>query len=611
MRILKVLFCLLLFGAMAAAQESSSSSATPTTDPNTQQPGAAQQNPLQEPPKPSEVEAAKSAEAAKSKPSTFEVKTNGGADQDLAEVRLMTRHTEVNGDQTRSFRVDGENNLGEFNYFFDRRFLVTRRIQVLSMYRGTDDRSIDPEHNSLQKAYMRIYGPQDEYLLGDALVNFSRLSFNQNIKGFNGTWKFSPAWKFSTAEGVFIDRYGSLYKDLPGRPYLSIVSGIRLEHKMFRESTLGFNFSSSSDMVDSLPPAAAGTPPFPANNRVGTIDTRLQFLGVRVEGEYAWSFTNFDTRDDSGCITGCDSRSPQPSLGTQDDWAARLEGSWRHHKLSVRGAYLRFQPNFASINARQIADLQDASVRVGYDLTDWLTADGTLRRSNDNLRNQLPYETRLLGPEARFTIHDLGFYRRAALEFGYRHRDVESSDGSIDRFVRIPFAELTLPYHTTFFSIGYERRQAIDLLAPAQTSNTNRVYLGLRGMYELAGWRVSPNMRFELERQAQRPGLQDPLPDFTLGYDSNRIATAALFIEAPRWFLTELAYRNSYASLTGNAGYNRPSYRAALTYKFRNDENLLFIFSFERNNNFYLTSPNFDERIVGVTLVYKFARPGR
>jgi hypothetical protein len=322
MRILKVLFCLLLFGAMAAAQESSSSSATPTTDPNTQQPGAAQQNPLQEPPKPSEVEAAKSAEAAKSKPSTFEVKTNGGADQDLAEVRLMTRHTEVNGDQTRSFRVDGENNLGEFNYFFDRRFLVTRRIQVLSMYRGTDDRSIDPEHNSLQKAYMRIYGPQDEYLLGDALVNFSRLSFNQNIKGFNGTWKFSPAWKFSTAEGVFIDRYGSLYKDLPGRPYLSIVSGIRLEHKMFRESTLGFNFSSSSDMVDSLPPARRHFLPIIAWARL-------------IRGCNSWAFAlKASTRGHSPTLTRATTPAASPAATAAHPsprWARKTTGrrGWR------------------------------------------------------------------------------------------------------------------------------------------------------------------------------------------------------------------------------------------------------------------------------------------
>jgi len=34
------------------------------------------------------------------------------------------------------------------------------------MFRGTDDTSIDPERNSVQKAYVRIYGPRDEFYPG-------------------------------------------------------------------------------------------------------------------------------------------------------------------------------------------------------------------------------------------------------------------------------------------------------------------------------------------------------------------------------------------------------------------------------------------------------------
>ena len=98
-------------------------------------------------------------------------------------------------------------------------------MQLLSMYRGTDDRSIDPEYNSLQKAYLRIYGPTDEYIFGDALVNFSRLSFNQNVKGVNATWKLNDSWKISSLGGVFTDRYGSLFRELQGRPYLAVVAG--------------------------------------------------------------------------------------------------------------------------------------------------------------------------------------------------------------------------------------------------------------------------------------------------------------------------------------------------------------------------------------------------
>ena len=58
-----------------------------------------------------------------------------------------------------------------------------------------------------------------------------------------------------------------------------------------------------------------------------------------------------------------------------------------------------------------------------------------------------------------------------------------------------------------------------------------------------------------------------------------------MYVEAPRYFIAELQFRDN--SSTSQAGYSRPSYRANLTYKMMNDENKLFIFSFERNNNFY------------------------
>jgi hypothetical protein len=54
--------------------------------------------------------------------SQFETAGNG-QDQALGEIRLMGRYSEVNGDQTRSFRDPGLNNLAEFNYFMDRRFV--------------------------------------------------------------------------------------------------------------------------------------------------------------------------------------------------------------------------------------------------------------------------------------------------------------------------------------------------------------------------------------------------------------------------------------------------------------------------------------------------------
>jgi hypothetical protein len=439
------------------------------------------------------------------------------------------------------------------------------------------------------------------------------------------------------------------------------VSGIRAERKVFNpDSMFGFNFSSSREQTGSLSqldlttgaPLTTGTSPQPATNEVASLDARLlNKAGLRVEAEFAYSFTDFDRRFTvGGCPAPCDTRLPQPTLNrTQGDYGGRIESSYRYKKLSVRSSFVRYQPNFASINARQIADLQDWVVRTSYELTEWLTVDGSVRRSNDNLRDQKTFKTTLWGPEARFILHDLPFYKRGVFEFGYRHRDVSASDGSAARFVRTPYAEFTIPVKQTYFSIGYERRQAQDQLDARQTSNTDRVFVGLRGLYDIANWEINPSFRFELERQSHRPSICDfPTPvapattnppgtlcstflDPALIRDSNRLGSATLYVQAPRWFILEGAFRASTSTLTtltavtdpvtGNPvpppfqptpnGFSRPTYRGAVSYKVRNDENIMFTFSFERNNNFYFTSPNYDERIWAGSLLYRFGRRGQ
>lgn len=616
----RFLLSLLLLSAVACAQSAGDQPASSASQGSTAGTQAAPQNPSDDTTKkPSEADQKKSAA------STFDVgEQSSGQDQRLGEVRLTTRYSEINGDTTRSFHVPGSNNLAEINYYEDRSFLGTQRLQVLSQFRGTDDRSIDPERNSLQKAYIRIYGQHDEVNVGDALVNYSRLSFNQNIKGVSTTFGVGDRWKVSSVGGVFIDRYGSLFKpyvDLPGRPFMAFIGGARAERKFFKDSTLGFNFSSSQDQLDSLPPADPGSAPQPASNRVGSIDGKFNWKQLRVDSELAYGFTDFDTRSNAGCAT-CDSRSPNPLLGYQSDWGGRLDTSYRWGRLNLRESFVRYQPNFVSINARQISDLQDLLLRAGYDLTNWLAVDANVRRSNNDLRDQLPFETRQLQPEVHFTFHDLAFYKRGVLDVGYRERFVDASNGSINRAVRIPFAEFTVPIKTTSFSLGYERRQARDQIDATQSSNTDRIYTSLRGIYDIGGWHLNPNIRYELERGKSRPVIIQPVFNpFFLEDDSNRLASASLYTEAPKYFIVEVGYRSSGATLLSNgidqntklalfspSGFLRPSYTAAVSYKINNDENYVFKFGFERNNNFYRASNNYNERLWSGTLIIRFGR---
>jgi len=121
---------------------------------------------------------------------------------------------------------------------------------------------------------------------------------------------------------------------------------------------------------------------------------------------------------------------------------------------------------------------------------------------------------------------------------------------------------------------------------------------------------------------------EDPTKEF----GSNRLGSAALYIEAPKWFIFEGQFRASSATVTAlnppsgfngstsnvvflavPSGYSRPTYKASLTYKINNDENFLFNFSLERNSYFFFQNPtaNYDERIWQGGIIYRFGRKNR
>src|SRR5262249_2220950 len=101
------------------------------------------------------------------------------------EFRALSNLTRVTGvARDRSFLTAGNNNAVDLSYLEDWG-LGTHQVELLSTFRYTDDARIDPEHSSVQRAYLRISSPRSEYNFGDYLVSYSRLTYNQNLKGFH------------------------------------------------------------------------------------------------------------------------------------------------------------------------------------------------------------------------------------------------------------------------------------------------------------------------------------------------------------------------------------------------------------------------------------------
>jgi hypothetical protein len=538
------------------------------------------------------------------------------------------------------------NNAGEISFLDNLPFGDHFRFETSFVTRYTDNPRVDPERTSLQRGYLRISGKDLEATLGDSLVNYSRFSFSQNIKGLHFWQNWSEKIKLTGTIGFFADRWGSLYRSAdyfrditsttafnpaaPPKPYTRFVTGARLEGKLGRSGWLAFNFSHGRDLLQTLPPALitcidtatltrtvrtigtgclsteledarARLPISEAtNNDVFSVDTKFDVrpLRLNVLGEIAYSRTAGGTPPSGATPASFACASQPPLVGGAvldarcfsdrvGDPAFRFETTQKLGKLSWRSDFSRFQPNFSSANARQIRDLQDFNVRGDYQFVRQFTLAASWRRSNDNLNGDRNFTSIVRAPEVRLIFREMPFYKKLALEVGYRERNLDTAgnpqvtclDTSVApavttqrpartgcligeliqsteqriRSTRIPFVSLSLPVADTLLSFDYEHRYDKDSVTRQNSTNTDRFAVGFRGNYTFNSWDVIPSFRFEVERLDKRlpnnpsATLTDPLLlfpfDFFGAHDSNRSFNAGLQVEAPHYFRFEAIYR--------------------------------------------------------------------
>jgi hypothetical protein len=633
---------------------------------------------------------------------TFSPATEPG--QTYFELRYLVDGTDIQGNRERSFLHQGINHTAEFSFFSNEPVGELHRFEILAVGRYTNNPQVDPERNSIQRAYVRLQGPSFEINVGDALINFSRLSFNQNVKGLTISKKVRPGLKVIGTAGFFVDRWGSLYRNYtvfrdlagtanpltPGKPYSRFVAGTRLEQRIGRGSWIALNWSHGKDLQQSLPdatiscldtisgfiairPLSSGClpgeaeivgfrRPFPeaVNNDVLSADTNVEYVpwhfGFRGEFAYSWTSGGIPPVGADASNFACAPVSPVFGAAVLDarcfagqvgQWAGRLEAHERIKKLTLRTDYSRFEPNFFSSNAQQIRDLQDFSVRGEYELTRNVSVVGSWRRSNDNLNGERNFTNVVRAPEGRLVLRDLPFYRRMVIEAGYRERNLDTpgSPGPSDvqkRSTRIPFLTLSVPMHSAHFSFDYEHRHEINAVTPQLSTDTDRFAIGYRAHYSWDRWEFSPTARFEIERLGKHAPLTAALPptdvtllfpqDFFPAFDTNRTIQAGFLLDTPRYIRIEgnfkefdglaLAPLEASAQLNPqrpflyfNQGYLRPSWRAAVTYKIRNDENRTVTAFYIRTNNFFPTGDptvadrrSFRETVIGGSIVLRFRK---
>ncbi|MBI3894881.1 MAG: hypothetical protein HY313_03015 [Acidobacteria bacterium] len=538
----------------------------------------------------------------------------GAEHQRFLELRAFSNLTRITGEaRNRSFLTDGNNNAVDLSYL-ENFALGVRRIEMVSVLRYADDQRVDPERNSVQRAYLRINGPRSEVNFGDYLVNYSRLTYNQNLKGFHfirsTTW--GRGFRLLGNAGTFTDRYGSLFKgwredvaakggiidagDLPGKPYTRVVSGARAEQTVGTNKIIAVNWAYGNDIVRSLPidPLTGREPFVPVANNVVSFDTRMLFGRIwSLDGEFAYSITDRDTRD---------------AEGSRKDYGLRFDNVIRAGSWNINLYFTRIMPSFSAVNARQVADLQDAMARVGVELSSHVSLQGIYRHTNDDLRGQKPDpETVFQMPEGRISFHDLPGLGGTLIDIGYRQR-AQEQDLLIDRVTRTPFVEVGIPMSSSVLTLSYERRANVDHLNPTNDTITNDAAAAFRSIFDLGNWSFTPLLRYQHNRE---------IFDRVTTGNNARTIQASIFVDAPRYLAFEAAFRQLGATLFQEtlegirpSGFRRPAFRGAVTIKFMNDENRFLTLSFEQNNNrFAVSGQDFLERVMQATLVWRLRSP--
>jgi len=642
------------------------------------------------------------------------------------ELTYAVDGTDIQGNRDRSFLNSGINHTAEVSFFNDRPVLGNKRLELLAVGRYTDNPRVDPERNSLQRAYAKLMGKTFELVIGDNLANYSRLTLNQNIKGFHAAKELHPRFKMFGTVGYFTDRWGSLYRDYlafrdvrldcassipgspapgciesppgsgiflpspenPGKPYSRLSGGARAEWKMGKDGWIAANWSHGKDLLQSLPEArilcedtssgfrtvrlispgclvgetllpGANRPAREAfNNDVLGVDVNLEvpIWQLRFRGEVVNSWTSGGQPPPGADPTNfyCASQPPIVGASVLDercfrgqvaDWAVRAEVTQKIHNLSWRADYVRFEPDFYSANARQIRDLEDFLLRGDYRFTKQFLLAAGWRRSTDNLNGMRHYTNLVQAPEVRAVFREMPHVRGLTLQVGYRERTIKTVGAPTateerDRTTHIPFFSADWIFGTAQLNFDYERRHDADRVRPSLASDTDSFAFGIRSNHNWGGWAWRPFFRLELERlrknQPNSPGFSPTDPtllfpfDFFDAFDTGRSIQAGFSLEAPSHVRFEGQYREFNSILLTslqastaldparnffylNQGFKRPSWRAMLTYKIKNDENRLLNVYYARQNNFFATGDpfvadlkSFRETIIGGSVVLRF-----
>jgi hypothetical protein len=408
-------------------------------------------------------------------------------DEFNVDVTGSVYHTDITGNESRSFKTEGSNAQADVSVEALSRFDDNEVFEFNASVRGSDDPQV------VQGKEWKLRGMYGEFRedgryrlrLGNVSADFSDYSLSSSSDV--GLHYVNRADTSVTFQG-----YLSRSQRQTGGQYQQLNGGVRIEGSspkaILRE--WGLNTSYTEDQTDSL--SGSNQPRTAIENRVTSFDFDLAVMpDWRVDGELAQSTTDTNTRFDTA-----------PEM---NDWAYKLQSTYRigdtgiYRNGQLNLYYEEVQPDFRSTSGGGSPDQRRFTAALmgtlRTDLVRWLPNPRTQYRystNSDNLDDQLARETKTTSH--RFSVDLTPFdeldanARRVwgqvventdlSLEFG--HLDVETSDTTISRESVSQSYDLETRIYAHDLDASYSYRKNLDFTS----GGINRRQENFRAGYE-------------------------------------------------------------------------------------------------------------------------------
>jgi hypothetical protein len=498
----------------------------------------------------------------------------GNVDRSVLDV---DRKTKDNWHYTEGLKVQLEQAITE-----------TSNLEFFFYGRHTTDKQIQNERAKILQMYLRLYGDNFEFAVGDVAEYYTKYTFNNTFIGARGWVRPLASLKIMLLGGRNREGRDDTYEHTFG--------GARIEYSPHPNYIFGTTYIHTE--ITKLFP---GTTVLDYRGDVVSFDTRLRLLDRKllIYGETAFSWYTEDRRD--------------PLSDKPEGWALNLEIDYRPIqplKLSLDYEYV--EPNFITIMGSAARDRETVKGEVRYYPTDSLDIWTKYRFTGDRLSESSPvaYRTETHYSEAGLTYKPFfadkeSYFRNLKFDFrlDYTRRTSSNNPMSVDdgRFNgRLIVSNI---HEKMRYSLEYGFRYTDDFVPGSSDTMVNT--LGAKWGYAFAGLGLDWNLDLscKVDFRNTHTGVDttyDTISAFTGGMTVAYIPTNTLL---------RLSYLGVYSQIGGGYDTSKNATEVALEQVLYNGGSITSILGISyRNLDFQSenSDDSYGENIYMLSLTLRF-----